>query len=77
MRIEYNKRSGPVTAHEVVALDFLAACSLLPCNPLTPSQLHVTLSELPLALRTRLLEDLLGSSDEGAGVLEALDVVIH
>ncbi len=71
--IDYDKRDAPVTAHEVVALDFLARHDQLPANPLTPEQLRAALRGLSPALRDKLRAKLQRSPDEGAGILAALD----
>lgn len=71
-RIEYNKRDGPVTAHELRALDFLAKRDRLPPNPVTPEQLRSALGELPALLRAELRGLLAITVDEGAGIVVAL-----
>ena len=70
--IEYEKRDAPVTAHEVLALDFLAYNDALPANPLTPEQLKEALRSLPPVARDLLREQLAGSFDEGAGIIQLL-----
>ncbi len=77
-KIEYDKRSGPVTAHEMLALVILDGLGVLPPNPVSEAQFFATLRALSPELREELAVHLLAESpDEGAGVVEALRAQTH
>lgn len=69
--LRYNKKSGPVTAHELTAIVYLDELGLVP-SQLTPKQLFESLDELGAAHREKLRGLLQMSPDEGSGVLQKL-----